>query len=51
MTAGEEILPDADPIGQHILIQEIVPGKTALGADSRGKLSAWWPVRRSAGQG
>jgi putative ABC transport system permease protein len=25
--------PDEDPIGQHILIQEIVPGKTELGPD------------------
>jgi predicted permease len=25
--------PDQDPIGQHILIQEIVPGKTELGSE------------------
>ncbi len=25
--------PDEDPIGQHILIQEIVPGKTELGSE------------------
>jgi putative ABC transport system permease protein len=25
--------PDQDPIGQHILIQEIIPGKTELGPD------------------
>jgi putative ABC transport system permease protein len=25
--------PNQDPIGQHILIQEIIPGKTVLGAD------------------
>ena len=30
---AKRFFPDADPIGQHLLIQEIVPGKTALGND------------------
>jgi len=30
---AKRFFPSEDPIGQHILIQEIVPGKTALGND------------------
>ena len=30
---AKRFFPGEDPIGQHILIQEIVPGKTALGND------------------
>ena len=30
---AKRFFPDQDPIGQHILIQRIVPGKTELGAD------------------
>jgi putative ABC transport system permease protein len=30
---AKRYFPDQDPIGQHILIQKIIPGKTELGAD------------------
>ncbi len=30
-TAARQYLPGVDPIGQHILVQQIVPGKTQLG--------------------
>jgi putative ABC transport system permease protein len=30
---AKKFFPSVDPVGQHILIQQIVPGKTALGSD------------------
>jgi putative ABC transport system permease protein len=32
-TLAKTEFPNVDPIGQHILVQEIVPGKTELGAE------------------
>ena len=40
--------PDEDPIGQHILIQEIVPGRPSSASRSRGKSSARLATRKSA---
>jgi putative ABC transport system permease protein len=30
---AEQFFPDGDPIGKHLLIQEIIPGQPALGGD------------------
>ena len=48
---AKRYFPTEDPIGQHILIQEIVPGQTALGNEISWEVVAWWPARRSEDPG